>query len=119
MAPPGELTAESALEILSGRVALSPRATARLLGGGVSNIVALVEDGAQRIVLKQSLPRLRVRDRWLADLIRLTHTCMGVNREAAYSLLKAVFVTTSHASISICTASHARILISCCKKISP
>ena len=71
MAPPNELTAESALEILSGRVELSGRATARLLGGGVSNVVALVEDGAQRIVLKQSLPRLRVRDRWLADRGRI------------------------------------------------
>lgn len=71
MAAPDELTAESALEILSGRVAISRRATARLLGGGVSNIVALVEDGAQRIVLKQSLPRLRVRDRWLADRGRI------------------------------------------------
>ena len=71
MAPLDELTAESALAILSGRVELSPRATARLLGGGVSNVVALVEDGLQRIVLKQSLPRLRVRDRWLADRERI------------------------------------------------
>lgn len=71
MAAPDELTAENALGILSGRVELSGQATARLLGGGVSNVVALVEDGAQRIVLKQSLPRLRVRDRWLADRGRI------------------------------------------------
>lgn len=71
MAPADELTAESALGILSERVKLSERATVRLLGGGVSNVVALIEDGAQRIVLKQSLPRLRVRDRWLADRRRI------------------------------------------------
>lgn len=71
MAAPDELTADSALEMLAGRVELSSRATVRLLGGGVSNVVALVEDGAQRIVLKQSLPRLRVRDRWLADRGRI------------------------------------------------
>lgn len=66
-----ELGARSALGILAEREGLSERAVARLLGGGVSNIVVLVEDGRRRFVLKQALSRLRVRDEWLADRSRI------------------------------------------------
>ncbi len=66
-----ELREDNALGFLDGRVGLSNRATARPLAGGVSNTVLLIEDGCQRIVLKQSLPRLRVRDEWLADRARV------------------------------------------------
>ena len=51
----------------------------RLLAGGVSNAVVLVEDGDQRIVLKQSLPRLRVRDEWLADRARVLREWEVIN----------------------------------------
>ena len=66
-----DLSPDSALRILSVREGLSTRAVARLLPGGVSNTVVLVEDGRRRIVLKQSLARLRVRDEWLADRSRI------------------------------------------------
>ncbi len=71
MAAPVALGADNAVELLSGRVPLSGTPRARLLAGGVSNTVVLVEDGKQRIVLKQSLPRLRVADEWLADRTRI------------------------------------------------
>ena len=71
MSAPRDLNAGSAIGFLEGRLALSQAATAALLAGGVSNTVVLVEDGAQRIVLKQALPRLRVRDEWLADRARV------------------------------------------------
>jgi len=43
--------------------------TVRELGGGVSNLVLLVEslDGARRWVVKQSLGKLRVKDDWRSD----------------------------------------------------
>ena len=37
------------------------------LGGGVSNVVLAVESPHTRVVVKQSLPRLRVADEWLAN----------------------------------------------------
>ena len=71
MAEPPELGVDTALGFLAGRVEFSGPVTVRELGGGVSNNVVLVEDAAQRIVLKQSLPRLRVRDEWLAERSRI------------------------------------------------
>ena len=71
MAAPAELGVDTALDFLAGRVELFGPVTVRELGGGVSNNVVLVEDAAQRIVLKQSLPRLRVRDEWLAERARI------------------------------------------------
>ena len=66
-----ELTPDSARHILTQRGEVSGRAGAHLLPGGVSNTVVLVEDGPRRIVLKQALARLRVRDEWLADRSRV------------------------------------------------
>jgi 5-methylthioribose kinase len=43
----------------------------RELGGGVSNTVLLVESGAGRFVLKQSLGKLRVEQEWLSDRDRI------------------------------------------------
>ena len=40
------------------------------LGGGVSSDVFLVENESQRFVVKQALPRLKVRERWQADISR-------------------------------------------------
>ena len=71
MAEPAELDVDTALGFLAGRVELSGPVTVRKLGGGVSNSVVLVEDAAQRVVLKQSLPRLRVREEWLAERTRI------------------------------------------------
>lgn len=71
MAEPTQLGIDTALDFLAGRVRLSGSVTVRELGGGVSNNVVLVQDAAQRIVLKQSLPRLRVRDEWLAERSRI------------------------------------------------
>ena len=71
MPAPAELDASTALRLLAARGIVGASAEARVLGGGVSNIVVLVEDGSTRIVVKQSLPQLRVRDRWLADRSRI------------------------------------------------
>lgn len=71
MPAPAELDASMALRLLAARGIVGASAEARVLGGGVSNIVVLVEDGSTRIVVKQSLPQLRVRDRWLADRSRI------------------------------------------------
>ena len=53
-------------------------AVTRELGGGVSNIVVRVDfaDPSDSLVIKQSLPRLRVEQEWLADQAR-------IHREAA------------------------------------
>lgn len=71
MAALAELTEGNAPGFLAGRIEVSGNVRARSLGGGVSNNVVLVEDGSLRIVLKQSIPRLRVRDEWLADRSRI------------------------------------------------
>ena len=65
------LDARTAVTMLAARGLVTARARAQVLGGGISNIVVLVEEGKRRIVVKQSLPRLRVRDRWLADRDRI------------------------------------------------
>jgi 5-methylthioribose kinase len=41
------------------------------LAGGVSNVVLAVDAGDRRLVVKQSLPRLRVADEWLAKRERI------------------------------------------------
>jgi hypothetical protein len=41
------------------------------LGGGISNVVLLVETGDESFILKQSLAQLRVEDQWLATLPHL------------------------------------------------
>ncbi|MCY4535201.1 MAG: aminoglycoside phosphotransferase family protein [Bryobacterales bacterium] len=79
MAEPRELSANSALGFLDGRLEVTPAASTRLLAGGVSNTVVLVQDGDQRIVLKQALPRLRVRDEWLADRSRVLREWEVIN----------------------------------------
>ena len=45
--------------------------TASALAGGVSNVVLAVDDGRRRVVVKQSLGRLRVREEWLAPRERV------------------------------------------------
>ena len=46
--------------------------SAKELGGGVSNMVVLVETtDSNRLILKQALPQLRVEEEWLADRARI------------------------------------------------
>jgi 5-methylthioribose kinase len=48
-----------------------PTMTVAVLSGGVSNIVLAVDDDRHRLVVKQSLGRLRVRDHWHAPRERV------------------------------------------------
>jgi 5-methylthioribose kinase len=66
-----ELTVENAPEYLTGRGLPAP-ISVKELGGGVSNTVLLVEGpGGERMVLKQSLAKLRVEQDWFADRSRI------------------------------------------------
>ncbi len=71
MAEPVDLTPENAPDFLEGCIPLHGKVTASRLPGGVSNTVILIEDADQRIILKQSLPRLNVQDEWLAERSRI------------------------------------------------
>lgn len=63
----GLLTVDTAVEYLATRGLIDAAgATATELGGGVSNVVLSVSDATRDLVVKQSLPRLRVADEWLA-----------------------------------------------------
>ena len=64
-----ELREKNAAQYLKSRGILANRVTE--LGGGISNVVLLVETGEQSFVLKQSLSQLRVKDKWLADRSRI------------------------------------------------
>ena len=76
------LSEANAVECLRATGLISTRqaasASARELGGGVSNVVVRVDFAGERdgVVVKQSLPRLRVEQEWLADQAR-------IHREAA------------------------------------
>ena len=76
------LTETNVVEYLLGKGLISydqaGSATAHELGGGVSNIVVRVDfaDPSDSLIIKQSLPRLRVQQEWLADRAR-------IHREAA------------------------------------
>ena len=81
-----ELSAENAVPYLVDRGVLTPAdgrdAVAEFLGGGVSNIVIKVDvDGAgdRGLVLKQSLPKLRVEDDWFADRKRIHRERAGID----------------------------------------
>ena len=71
-----ELTAENAATYL-GRPC-----HAVSLGGGVSNTVLLVEAGAERFVLKQSLGKLRVEQDWFSDRARIFRESAALRRLA-------------------------------------
>lgn len=49
---------------------LDPHARLIPLNGGVSSEIFLVEDGAQRFVVKRALAKLKVKDAWFADVRR-------------------------------------------------
>ena len=81
------LTADSAVSYLVERRLLTTTAartaTAELLGGGVSNVVVRVHspdgDGSGALVLKQSLPKLRVEEDWFADRERIYRERAGID----------------------------------------
>ncbi len=54
-----------------GLVNISDSQTSRELQGGVSNVVLAVENETTRVVVKQSLSKLKVRDEWLAPVERI------------------------------------------------
>jgi 5-methylthioribose kinase len=56
--------------------------TAVSLGGGVSNNVVLVEGPDLRLVLKQSLPKLRVKEDWFSDRERIFRESQALIRLA-------------------------------------
>ena len=73
------LSESNAVAYLAGCGLITPpvarTATAQSLGGGVSNVVVRVDARGEPggLVLKQSLPRLRVEQEWLADRERIYH----------------------------------------------
>jgi hypothetical protein len=70
-APVPLLTDQTVLGYLHRRGVIDrPAGLARVLGGGVSNIVLLVEAAGRRVVVKQALGKLRVTDDWYADRSR-------------------------------------------------
>jgi 5-methylthioribose kinase len=68
-----ELTADNAAAYLRRRAEYASVSllACRELGGGVSNTVILAETPNERFVVKQALPRLRVKEEWLADRSRI------------------------------------------------
>jgi aminoglycoside phosphotransferase (APT) family kinase protein len=54
------------------------------LGGGVSNTTLLAERGSRRLVIKQSLARLRVEEEWLADQSRIYTECRALRTLRPY-----------------------------------
>ena len=54
------------------------------LGGGVSNMVLLVETAGGRIVIKQALQRLKVKEEWLSDPKRTIRECAAIRRIAPH-----------------------------------
>jgi len=66
LAPVELLTPSSVLPYLAARGIVGPSATVAELSGGVSNVVLRIRDGDIDLILKQSLPRLRVAEEWLA-----------------------------------------------------
>jgi 5-methylthioribose kinase len=54
------------------------------LGGGVSNTVLLVETGSRRLVLKQSLAKLRVEMDWFSERERIFRECAALRELAPH-----------------------------------
>ena len=78
-----ELSADNAARYLAGR-GLGDSWRITPLGGGVSNTVLLAESNACRMVLKQSLARLRVEQEWLSDRSRITRECAAIRMLTPY-----------------------------------
>ncbi|MCS3844071.1 phosphotransferase family protein [Microbacterium sp. AK031] len=73
------LDEQSVVPYLAGRgVVDGTRATAQLLGGGVSNVVLAVTDRSRRLVLKQARAKLAVAEAWFAPRERVLREAEGL-----------------------------------------
>ena len=70
------LAESNAKSYLAGRGIDARRVVA--LGGGVSNIVLLVETDSGRFVMKQALAKLNVIEEWLSDPTRTVRECAAI-----------------------------------------
>lgn len=59
-------------------VAIGGDATCRELGGGISNVVLSVEWLGGRVIVKQSLPKLKVESEWLAPVDRVLREARSI-----------------------------------------
>jgi 5-methylthioribose kinase len=74
-----ELTLHNAADYLAARDAFRGRNwRVTELAGGISNIVLLAESDRERLVLKQSLPKLRVKEDWPADRNRIEREWLAI-----------------------------------------
>jgi 5-methylthioribose kinase len=74
-----ELSLHNAADYLAARDGLRRRRwRITELAGGVSNIVLLAEADGDRMVLKQSLPKLRVKEDWPADRNRIEREWLAI-----------------------------------------
>ncbi len=78
-----ELNRENAREYLRARGMPAPERVTEL-GGGVSNTVLLVENGAERLVLKQALGKLRVEQDWFSERTRIFREAAALRLLAPY-----------------------------------
>lgn len=69
--PADLLDTTTVISYLVARKKVSSTARAAELSGGVSNVVFRVIDGKRTLIVKQSLPRLRVAEEWLAPRDRI------------------------------------------------
>jgi 5-methylthioribose kinase len=80
-----ELSVENAATYLQERPEFGSRRWQVMpLGGGISNTVLLAKSADLRIVLKQSLPKLRVEEDWYADRSRIRHECEAMRALAPH-----------------------------------
>jgi 5-methylthioribose kinase len=78
-----ELDELAAPTYIAERFQIDPTAVKAVsLGGGISNHVVLVETPNQRFVLKQSLPKLRVKEDWFSDQERIFRESASLRRLA-------------------------------------
>src|ERR1700737_819643 len=72
-----ELTAQNAAHYLARDC------TVKEPGGGVSNTVLLAESGGERVVVKQSLSKLRVEQNWFSERSRIFREAAALRMLAA------------------------------------
>lgn len=76
-----ELDTENVRTYLRTRLSAPPESlTVTTPGGGVSNVVLLVESDNERFILKQALAQLRVRDEWFSDRDRIFRESSALRR---------------------------------------
>jgi len=105
---PRALSPSNASDYLVARGMPRPR-TVRELGGGVSNTVLLVDfDGGRRLVLKQSLHKLRVEQDWFSDPDRIFRESSALVRLVPHlppgSLPEVIFEDREHRAFAMTAA---------------